>query len=434
MSKKCRNTIYGCLAALGVILLALFIKFLFFSGLWVPLLDLHGDSHIEIEVNQQYQDAGASASFRFHDISSEIETENTVNYTKIGTYQVNYYIKGFHQTATRTVDVVDTTPPVLTLQGAQPLRLFEYTTMEDPGVKAFDNNDGDITDKVIINNQVNMEKQGSYTITYTVSDTSGNTASMTRTVEVCEDPTNVKVFYAHDNYDNVAEEWWFEKSKNHERNKAAREESLISQYDGYYLGPDEKVIYLTFDEGGNDITYIKEIADVLDENDVDATFFLTRNYIKDNVEFMNSLVNNGHLISNHTWHHYDMPTLANATDIDKFVLELTETEKTYMQVTGQEMKKIFRFPKGGMSLRSLKIVQDLGYSSFFWSHAYYDYASDVSKDEALKSLMDHYHNGAIYLLHPSNKGNYLAMDTFIKNMKDLGYEFRTVDTIIEDQK
>ena len=193
------------------------------------------------------------------------------------------------------------------------------------------------------------------------------------------------------------------------------------------------VIYITFDEGGNDITYIEEIAQILDDNDVDATFFLTRNYIKNNPEFMNSLVDNGHLVANHTWHHYDMPTLANANDIDTFVLELTETEKTFMEVTGHEMKKIFRFPKGGMSLRSLKIVQDLGYSSFFWSHAYYDFAEDVSKQEALTSMMDHYHNGAIYLLHPSNKGNYLAMDEFIKNMKDLGYEFRTVDTIVEPQ-
>lgn len=433
MSKKCRNTIYAILAVLAMAVIALIIKLLFFSGLFVPLLSIHGDTHIEIEVNQQYQDAGASASYRFSDISSQIEIENHVDFTKIGTYQVKYYLKGFDKTAVRTVDVIDTTPPVLTLQGPDTLRVFEFTTMEDPGVKAFDNNDGDISDKLTIDNQVNMEAQGSYTITYTAIDSSGNEASIIRNVEVCEDPTNTKVFYAHDEYDNEAEEWWFEKNKDHARNKGARDEALIKQYDAYYLGPDEKIIYLTFDEGGNDITYIEEIAQVLNDNDVDATFFLTRNYIKDNPEFMNSLVNNGHLVANHTWHHYDMPTLANANDIDKFVLELTETEKTFMQVTGQEMKKIFRFPKGGMSLRALKIVQDLGYSSFFWSHAYYDYAADVSKQEALTSLMDHYHNGAIYLLHPSNKGNYLAMDEFIKNMKNLGYEFKTVDTIVESK-
>lgn len=433
MSKKCRYTIYGILAVFIAVILSVLIKFLFFSGLFVPLLDVNGESHIQVEVNQEYQDAGASASYRFQDISSQIETENKVDFTKIGTYEVKYYLKGYDKSAVRTVEVVDTTPPVITLQGPETLRVFEFTQMEDPGVQAYDNNDGDISSHVAVDSQVDMEKQGSYVITYTVTDSSGNTASMERKVEVCEDPTNVKVYYAHDDYDNTAEEWWFEKNKDHERNKGARDEELIRQYDAYYLGPDEKVIYLTFDEGGNDITYIEEIAQILDDNDVDATFFLTRNYIKNNPEFMNSLVDNGHLVANHTWHHYDMPTLANANDIDTFVLELTETEKTFMEVTGHEMKKIFRFPKGGMSLRSLKIVQDLGYSSFFWSHAYYDFAEDVSKQEALTSMMDHYHNGAIYLLHPSNKGNYLAMDEFIKNMKDLGYEFRTVDTIVEPQ-
>lgn len=431
MSKRCRNIIYAILAFLLSLIAVALVKFFCFSGIFTPLLDINGDSHIEIEVNQQYQDAGAKASYRFHDISSQIQVEDLVDFTKIGTYQVNYHLKDYDKTITRVVDVVDTTPPVLTLLGTEVLRVFEFTQLEDPGVKAFDNNDGDMSGNVVIDNQVNMETQGTYTITYTATDSSGNSASLQRSVEVCEDPTNVKVYYAHDNYDNVAEEWWFNKSKDHLRTTAARDEELMRQYDAYFLGPDEKVIYLTFDEGGNDITYIKEIAEVLNENDVDATFFLTRNYIKDNPDFMNNLVDNGHLVANHTWHHYDMPTLANANDIDKFVLELTETEKTFMQVTGQEMKKIFRFPKGGMSLRSLKIVQDLGYDTFFWSHAYYDYASDVSKAEALKSLMDHYHNGAIYLLHPSNKGNYLAMDEFIKNMKSLGYEFKTVDTIVE---
>ena len=63
------------------------------------------------------------------------------------------------------------------------------------------------------------------------------------------------------------------KSKNHERNKGALSSSLLSKYNTCYLGPDEKVIYLTFDEGGNDITYIKEIADVLNKHNVKSYIF-----------------------------------------------------------------------------------------------------------------------------------------------------------------
>ena len=73
------------------------------------------------------------------------------------------------------------------------------------------------------------------------------------------------------------------------------------------------------------------------------------------------------------------------------------------------------------------MISDIGRSS--GSHAYYDYGSDVSKEEALDTMLAHYHNGAIYLLHPTNKGNYLALDDFIKEMKRLGYRFDTVDHI-----
>ena len=286
----------------------------------------------------------------------------------------------------------------------------------------------------MVKNNVNLKKKGTYTIEYSVKDKSGNSTKAIRKVQVCDDPTSIKLYYNHDTYDNQMEEWWFRKSQDHKRTTGAKEESFLLKYNTYMQGPDEKVIYLTFDEGGNDITYIKQIAKVLKENNIQATYFLTLNYIRDNPEFIRELVQDGNLIGNHTWHHYDMTSLANANSVDKFVREISETEKTYMQVTGKSMEKVFRFPKGGSSERAMKMVSDLGYSTYNWSHAYYDYASDVSKDEALKTMMDHYHNGAIYLLHPSNKGNYEAMDTFIKNMIDLGYCFKTVQTIPQEIK
>lgn len=434
MSKKCKRTIYGVFALFATVIVLALIKLCFFSGLFVPLIELKGDAVVEMEVHGEFVDEGARARFKFQDYSDNIVTEGNLDTTKLGTYTIRYSFAQYQKSTTREVHVVDTTAPVIKLEGMSTIRVFENETFIDPGCSAMDNYDGDLSAQVKIESTIDMSAQGMYTITYTVNDTSGNSTSITREVEVCADPTALKIYYNHDSYDNKNEEWWFRKSENHERNTACREESFLNQYDGYFQGPDEKVIYLTFDEGGNDITYIHEIADVLKENDVQATYFLTRNYIKQNEQFMNDLVANGNVIGNHTWHHYDMSTLANAQDIDKFVLEITETEKTYMQVTGQPMKKVFRFPKGGMSERGLKIVQDLGYTNYFWSHAYYDFAGDVSKEEALKTLIDHYHNGAIYLLHPSNKGNYLAMDEFIKEMKAQGYTFKTVDTIPNSQQ
>lgn len=430
MSKRCKWTVYGIITAIIVMVILALIKLLFFSGLFVPLIELNGDRHMEVEVNTQFDDPGAKARFRFSDYSDQVIIDTNLNTTKLGDYVVRYTFEKYQKSVERTVSVVDRTAPVIKLNSGDTIRVFEHTKFEDPGCNAMDNYDGDVTAQVKVDlGTLDMDKQGTYEVTYQVNDTSGNTTSLVRKVEVCKDPTSTKVYYNHDDYDNTAEEWWFNKSENHVRTTACRDEAFLNQYDAYFMGPDEKTIYLTFDEGGNDITYIKEIAGVLNDNDVQATFFLTRNYIKSNAEFINDLVAHGHVIGNHSWHHYDMPTLANAQDIDKFVSEITETEKTYMEVTGQEMKKVFRFPKGGMSERALKITQDLGYSNYFWSHAYYDYAEDVSGEEALKTLMDHYHNGAIYLLHPSNKGNYLAMDPYIKAMKQEGYTFKTVDTI-----
>ena len=98
------------------------------------------------------------------------------------------------------------------------------------------------------------------------------------------------------------------------------------------------------------------------------------------------------------------------------------------------MDKIYREPKGEWSERSLKIVSDLGYSTYFWSADHYDFGEDVSKEETLNRLLKRYHKGAIYLLHPKNKGNYEALDEFIKTMKEKGYQFGLVKDIQRTQK
>lgn len=434
MSKRCKSVLYAILGGIVLVIAVLILKFLFFSGLFVPLLQINGSKHIQMEVNDAYKEKGVKAIYRFANYEKEVKTASNVNTKKLGTYEVTYTLEKYNKKAQRKVSVVDTKAPKITLQGSNTIRVFENTPYQDPGYEVIDNYDGDITQNVKVENNVDMKKQGTYKVLYHISDSSGNESSVERSVQVCADPTSTKLYYNHDDYDNKAEEWWFTKSKDHVRMSGAKDEQWLKKYDAYMMGPEEKVIYLTFDEGGNDITYIKEIADVLKKNDVVATYFLTRNYIKDNPEFINDLVKDGNVIGNHTWHHYDMTTLANSMSVDKFVAEISETEKTYMEVTGEAMKKIFRFPKGGSSERAYKLVQDLGYSTYNWSHAYYDYANDVSRSEALKTLMDHYHEGAIYLLHPSNKGNFQAMDAFVKNMKELGYTFKTVDTIPTDTK
>lgn len=429
MSRRCRIIVYAILTCIAAGVSALVIKLLFFSGLFVPTLELIGDARIEINMNETYHDPGASSSFRFMDNSDHIVIDNQVDTGTLGTYQVIYRLDNADQEVIREVVVIDGKKPDLRLKGEAKMTLFIGESFEEPGYQAYDNCDGDISDQVKVNADIDYNKTGTYQVTYRVSDSHGNEASAVRTVHLLENPLNTKLAYHHDMFDNTMFEWWFNKSENHERNSAAKSAQWLASYAAYYQGEDEKVLYLSFDEGGNDITYIKEIADVLNAHDVKATFFLTRNYIRDESGFVKSLVDAGHVIGNHTWHHYDMTTLANEASIDAFVEELTQEEKTYLEVIGEPMPKLFRFPRGGCSERALKLVHDLGYRTFFWSHAYYDYGSDVSKQEALETLLAHYHNGAIYLLHPSNKGNYEALGEFISEMKRLGYRFDTLDHI-----
>lgn len=429
MSTRCRIVVYSIAALILTGIGALLIHFLFFSGIFIPTLELVGSDHLQVNMNETYQDPGARSVYRFMDNSEHLHVESTVDTSRLGTYQVIYTLDNADKQVIRTVEVIDGKAPDLRLKGDAQLKLFIGDQYEEPGYTAYDNCDGDITDMVKSDSRVNFNQAGTYEIVYTVQDSHGNEASCTRSVQILENPLNVRLAYDHDMFDNTAFEWWFNKSADHARNTAAKDADWLKTYGAYYIGPDEKVIYLTFDEGGNDITYIKQIADVLNENEVKATFFLTRNYIRDEADFVRDLVNHGHVIGNHSWHHYDMTTLANAAQADAFVEELTQEEKTYMEVIGEPMPKIFRFPRGGTSERALKMICDLGYRTYFWSHAYYDYGSDVSAQEALQTMMDHYHNGAIYLLHPSNKGNWLALDDFIREMKRLGYRFDTVDHI-----
>ena len=134
------------------------------------------------------------------------------------------------------------------------------------------------------------------------------------------------------------------------------------------------------------------------------------------------MADTGHSVGNHTDNHYSMPTLATREKFSKYLAEVKMIEDSYRDITGKELDKVYRDPRGEWSFRDLQIMKDLGYKSYFYSADYLDFEGDVSKEYALNELMKRYHNGAIYLMHPKNKGNYLALDSFIKEMKKLGYK------------
>ena len=164
-----------------------------------PVITLLGSAVVNINVGDIYTDAGATASDDVDgDITANIVTVNPVNTAVAGTYIVTYNVSDAASNAatevTRTVNVnavpvPDTTPPVITLLGSSVENLAVGDTFNDAGATAFDDTDGDITNRIVTYNPVNTSVPGSYTVTYNVSDSAGNPAvEVSRPVNVSEAP------------------------------------------------------------------------------------------------------------------------------------------------------------------------------------------------------------------------------------------------------
>lgn len=418
--------IYMVTFTLIVLLLAVFIV-LRIQGVFGVYLHLIGEKEVIVEIHEPYIEEGVFVRKNFKKIDTDIKIQHHVDTSRLGEYEVSYMVED--KRIIRKVIVKDTKPPLITLIGDEIEVVFQNEEYHEKGVKIVDNSQADLQKDLKIKGTIHDQKVGDYKMIYEVQDEAGNKAMVERIVRVVENPLLMKLHYHYDALNNERLGWWFKKANDHERKLPSFPLEKLKKYQGYYLGKDEKVIYLTFDEGGNTVSYIKEITEILNHQNVQATYFLTRNYIAKEAEFMRSLVLKGHEIGNHTRRHLDMTSLANRENMDRFILEIMETEKTIHEMTKQSPVKIFRFPKGDYSERSLAIVHDLGYKTYFWSHAYNDYSGDVSGKEAYNNLVSHLHNGAIYLLHPANKGNYEAMEDFILEAKRLGYTFDIVSHI-----
>lgn len=203
---------------------------------------------------------------------------------------------------------------------------------------------------------------------------------------------------------------------------------LVGQYGGYCMGnPDEKVIYLTFDMGYEN-GYMPAILDTLKEHNVPAAFFLVGHYFDSAPDMVKRMVDEGHIVGNHTGEHKNM---AKITGLEAFQAELATTEQKYEELTGGQMPKFYRPPEGVVSELSLQYAQQLGYTTVLWSLAYKDWEQDnqPSHDYAYGKLLPRTHNGAIVLLHGTSKTNSEILGGLITEWRNMGYEFRSLNEL-----
>ena len=202
----------------------------------------------------------------------------------------------------------------------------------------------------------------------------------------------------------------------------------LQKYDAAFVGnTNEKVLYLTFDSGyENGCT--EKILDVLKAHNVRAAFFLVGHYMEQNPDLVRRMVEEGHIVGNHTVHHYDMSKLA---DKATFQAELTGLEEIFKDITGKDLPKYYRPPQGIYSQQNLEMAQALDYKTVFWSLAYVDWNNDAqpSRQQALDKLLPRTHNGAVILLHSTSKTNADILDELLTTWETQGYRFESIDKL-----
>ena len=272
-----------------------------------PVITLNGDAKVVVPTSiDEYQEPGATAVDACDgDVSSDIKTkmEQVNDYT----WKVTYTVKDSHDnesTAEREVCLQDTQAPQITLNGDSDITIKEQEKFEDPGVTAVDDRDGDLTANVTKDGYVDIYRSGTYTITYTVTDSSGNTAQATRNVTV--------------------------------------EKVEVNTGDA---------IYLTFDDGpSSDVTV--RILDTLKANGIKATFFIC-DYDEDKLPIIKRMIDEGHTIGIHGYSH-DYSQIY--TSVDAFMENINKLKNKLKEDTGYDAF-VIRFPGGSSNTVSEKYCQ-----------------------------------------------------------------------------
>lgn len=191
MNKK-RTIICLIVAIVLVAIVASLLLYFNYENSAIPTISLIGDENINLQLNDNYEEQGAQAFLKENDVSGNIIIDGKVDTSKIGEYKLKYTIFNSKNenpvSVERVVNIVDEIAPEITLKGKAEVSIYVGDTYKDEGCTALDNYDGDITNKASITGEVDTTKEGTYTITYKVADSSNNASETTRKVIVKKKP------------------------------------------------------------------------------------------------------------------------------------------------------------------------------------------------------------------------------------------------------
>ena len=181
-----------------------------------------------------------------------------------------------------------------------------------------------------------------------------------------------------------------------------------------------KTMYLTFDEGYEN-GYTAKILDTLKAKKCSAVFFVTMPNVKQNPDLVRRMIDEGHIVGNHSVNHKSMPTLSTETAAQEIIGLHNYVKENF----GYEMT-LFRPPMGEWSTRTLEIANRLHYKTILWSYAYLDYDvnNQMGVDKAFPKVTGSAHNGAVYLLHAVSKDNAEMLGDVIDAFRADGYTLK----------
>lgn len=452
--KKNNNKLIVLISCFAVLLLIIYLLF--------PKIILKGNKEVTIVYNQEYKENGYKARLLFKDITNNIKIDSNLNNKKIGKYKIKYYLKygiiKFNKI--RIVNVIDNILPEIITDG-DIIQVCPNEEITDYKYQAIDEYDGDITDKVIVNKfddkfilmvsdksnnkaikEVKIDREdktppeiklkGNETIYlgvganyiepgYTANDNcSGDiTDKVTVSGNVASSAGTYKLTYSvSDEYDNKTE---------------VTRTIIVKNFNLYNSGSiNNGTIYLTFDDGPNEGT-TNVILDVLKEQGVKATFFVTCNgpdYL------IKRIYDEGHTVALHTaTHDYSYVY----SSVDNYFNDLNRVSERVKNITGFE-SKIIRFPGGssntvsrryqnGIMTTLTSMVLDKGYRYFDWNVDAMDASTARSSTDVYYNVINHLsmNRANVVLMHDTKGITRDALRNIIKTAKSQGYTFNKID-------
>lgn len=362
-----------------------------------PVITLLGELTVSVDYGAEYVEPGYEAVDDCDgDLTQKVVVTGTVDTKSVGSYVLTYSVKdsyGNEAVATRAVTVRDVSRPQVSLKGDSTIYLKAGTEYVEMGATAWDNMDGDLTASIGISNQVNMNQKGIYSVFYSVSDSSGNSATVSRKVYVYE-----------------------------------------QQASNAEVNPGHKVVYLTFDDGPG--PYTEKLLGILDKYGVKATFFVT-NQFPDYRKMIREEAARGHTIAVHTYTHRYENVYASE---EAYFADLNRMNDVIYEQTGK-YADIIRFPGGssnqisanysrGIMTRLTKSVGVMGFQYADWNVSSGDGGGITDRGRITQNVINGMksHDVSVVLQHDLVKGSVEAVEEIIAWGIANGYTFLPMDT------